>query len=193
MDETYPSDRIRWEGDSLEALHSAQKGILPDYDRPVTLRAIWMYSPTDYWKTLVDWWKYDDLIIVEHDIMPTAAHLDSLLQCDYPACTVPYMLDGQDRSSLFEFHDGTNRQYGMRAIPAFCDGSGIGLARLRLDAQEVVNIAAQPYGGHWSLNDYWISEELRRAGIPWHVHLPGVRHRDYEWPVGLQGVKDVRL
>lgn len=164
----------RWQVESIDALDRTH---FPYTVEPVV-------KDDDYWLTLMSYWNRDDLLIVEQDIMPTADHIEGLLSCPYDACTVPYYL-AEDRLSIFRFigreNAPQNAHYRPEDRPDFCEGSSIGLVKLTRHAQSHVRLHAQPYLRHWSMNDFWISRELWNAKIPWHVHYPGVRHRDMDW------------
>lgn len=51
---------------------------------------------TTYDDALRRWWGYDDLLVVEHDMEPSAVVLDGLRRCPHPLCAIAYALPAPD-------------------------------------------------------------------------------------------------
>lgn len=128
-------------------------------------------------------WGQDDLIILEHDVVPTWGHFMQLAACPYPLCTVAYPLnqpqpDGSYHGELVQreqMPDGSRRwlPYGQ----TWADYTGLGFVRLRREWMQAHSPGWDP--GRWSDLDARISWWTYRLGFRWHVHYPVCRHSHY--------------
>lgn len=147
---------------------------------PFTVRDVPCMAATDYSEALADsWYGHDSLIVVEHDIVPTAAALSGLLECLIPVCVVAYRLHPlttrlsepvfahrlQDAGWYRWVTEGEDR----------ADRIGLGLVRFRPRAR--MRVEPRRFAGvEWVRLDDELSQLLEGQGLTAHVHWPAVRH-----------------
>ena len=148
-------------------------------------------EPDHYWQHMKRIWGEGDLIIIEQDIVPTQDHLTKLAQCGFPACTVPYMVNGHwstgrsvyersdaygptGRINLGELQPVYTEWYTDKLVPV----SGLGLVKISKELQDKLPIENYPIPNHhWSYLDTWISAYMNvMLGLEWHTHYPTVTH-----------------
>lgn len=122
-------------------------------------------SDFDYWRGLWRLWPQPHtLILVEHDIEVTDAHVAALLDCPWPLC-----------SWLYELHmpSGCPRGgWAQRGISGdWADRSGIGLVKVGPEAR-VGPLRREP----WARVELAVEAAVKR---PWHVHGPEVPHHHW--------------
>ena len=128
-------------------------------------------------------WGHDDLIILEQDIVPSWGHLQNLIACPYPLCTVAYPLNqpmapGQFHGELVQRNyraDGS--RYWIPYGTEWADLTGLGFVRIRQAWQWAHPPAWQ--AGVWSDLDARISWWTYQQKIRWHVHYPLARHHHF--------------
>lgn len=132
-----------------------------------------------YWHALAeDWDKGDNLVIIEHDMVPNVAHMQAFESCHYPFCTVPYKMPNGNWSLFMMDLNHMVGDYPL-VIPynmpvKWIEGSAIGLVRITKMGQKLIDLPRH-LQQHWSLIDVWLSYQMKQtADIMWHVHYPPV-------------------
>lgn len=118
------------------------------------------------------------LIIVEHDMLPTARALNELVECSEPICIVAYRLRSKDAQQAHRVLDpdgeeesiiGHKRYRWIGQGDTHADLWGLGCVRVR-------GTEPWPLGNHpaeWHMLDTVLSYKLGPA----HVHWPEIAHR----------------
>lgn len=136
-----------------------------------------------YEQVVLAHWGQQDLIILEHDVVPTWGHLIHLTTCPYPLCTVAYPLNqpmgpGQFHGELVQRTQLPNgRRRWLPYGTPWADYTGLGLVRFRQAWMQSHVPSWAP--GQWSDLDARISWWTHRLHMRWHVHYPLVRHHHY--------------
>jgi hypothetical protein len=137
-------------------------------------------------KSLYEWWAYpEDIIVMEHDVVPTMPMLFSMLNCTRPACTQTYR--------LYKASTNLDREvYGHRILTfkddlRFCEiGEKIEFAdaaslcftkfsagfRAKLDREAIFRDKTTDLVNL----DHKISLAAIAAGLKFHVHTPEMKH-----------------
>ena len=136
-------------------------------------------NPDGYYNFLSRYWGKETLVNIEQDIVPTNKHIENLLACSYPACTVPYQLTS-GWSVWRGRYDALDQLAEMirynPPFPEYVECSGLGLVKINTNLQKLIPLDDV----HWSLIDMQISQHMQqRLGIRWHVHTPSVKHNHY--------------
>ena len=147
-----------------------------------------------YWEALATRWGEGDIIIIEQDIVPMYDHLHQLATCGFPACTVPYRLNGHMSVGKSEYEDTlfvgptgptalgilqpVRTDWYDTPVPRTVEVSSLGLVKISKELQDRININLYPVPDHhWSLLDTWLSGYMDvLLGVNWHVHTPLVKH-----------------
>ena len=132
-----------------------------------------------YWMALARGWGVSKLINVEQDIVVEESQARGLDGCRADACAIPYRL----KTGEWSVYEVTPDDNGAGIINyyqtpgAWAGGSGLGLVKLSPKAQRAIPLNLYPYMelSWWGL-DVWISREMMRRGIRWHVHNDTARH-----------------
>ena len=136
--------------------------------------------PTDYGDALAAvWGRGWDVLVVEHDVIPTLDAVHQLLTCTGPVCAAAYplhplttRLDGSVWSP--KSWDGHHYQW-VESGADHADTFGLGCTLIRGRLQQLLP-ADQWRGQPWIMLDTVLSELTRARGVPVHVHWPSVRH-----------------
>lgn len=125
-------------------------------------------DPYAYGKLLAELWNHDtDLVMVEHDMVPTAAQIRGLLDCSGLWCSHPYHV-GSGRYTqglgLCKFSHVLQRNLPMAGYLAAMSARG------------------EAYRMHWAGLNESIERALTRRKIIMHLHESAVEHLHY--PVG---------
>lgn len=95
----------------------------------------------EYYSMLRDYWGFDDLLLLEMDIVPTYKQLTDIENCPFGCCTFNYTIPtGKDGRYI---HICRNTHSGYRELPdssGYCDTSGMGFTRLSLKMQSEIPI-----------------------------------------------------
>jgi hypothetical protein len=132
-------------------------GFLRDETRAAVPYAkfVQMVDDQSYWRLLCRYWKLGQtFIIVEHDISPTRAQIDTLWACPQEWCAYEYQKNGMTITAL-----------GCTKFDSALLGRTVGLPDAILDTHR-----------HWQSLDAMIVSELHRRGAKEHVHQPAVLH-----------------
>lgn len=130
------------------------------------------------------WCTVEDLVVVEHDIVPTAAALASFDTCEHPLCAVAYLIHRDTLGPLtggpvYVHRAGIAGQLEwIREGDLWADRVGLGLTRIRWEARA---LAGWPDDRAGQLTYENLDEQLSgwladRLGTRWHVHWPAVEH-----------------
>lgn len=119
-----------------------------------------------YWKTLANLWGCDDdLVVVEHDVIVTAAILDGFKNCPEPWCTQALGRHSNPDNPLLHHLGCTRfRQELLTAEPDCIDQAGL------------FTNGMPPK--HWAHLDVAVYETLTRRGYRPHCHWPPAIHLD---------------
>ena len=157
------------------------------YRYPTYSRLTTTADDQSYWKVLMEYWGKDDLIHFQQDIVPTMGMIESLAACLSPVCTYPHKL--RSGYGLYEPKYGPTWEYlpeRMELVDPdpynpYVGGSGMALVKISREVQQRIPLGNYDVNNqHWSLIDSWISGYMyRRLNLPWHVHLPEVRHNHF--------------
>lgn len=175
-------------------------------------------APTTYWYGMRNLWGTDTIVNIEQDIVPSEAHIESLINCPEPACTIPYrftdeswsvgtwitpdpdnwMVDTYDaetlsRDNLARYNQPLpgNFQFYADPLPEYAEFSGIGLVKLGLRVQDAIDPYTRPTDG-WSDIDRWLSQQMVKQGFRWHVHRGSVKHIHIANPIWNVGTAAAR-
>lgn len=161
---------------------------------------------TRYESLMKTFWGREDVIIVEHDIVPTEAMIDALADCPWPWCAQAYMLHPNPaHQTLIQRLDAQGLPWretlpGRRLLalrspvwphrngpddaPQFC-GPGdewadrVGLGLTKFTARACRRIPPEWPPGSWRDLDTRLSDWLVRYGVRWHLHEPEADHHHY--------------
>ena len=120
-----------------------------------------MLDTHSYWRLLCLYWKLGSFIVVEQDVVPTRAQIDTLWACPQEWCAHRYQMDGIVESGLgcTKFHSSLLERTA-------------GLPDAIIDEHR-----------HWQSLDAMVIGELHRRGFVEHIHEPAVLHlHDYKPP-----------
>lgn len=143
-----------------------------------------------YWKILSKYWTKDDILIQEHDVLPTQEQLKEILNCPYKDCVFLYDTD----LKLPEFNRNTSAWnykdlsldwsngiisnnimfYNPADIPEFTQGSTFGFIKISKERQLAVPFD-KPIEWHRGLDSY-TSYISAQKGFKLHIHK-FVEHR----------------
>jgi len=99
-----------------------------------------------------DNWNKEDLIMLEHDIVPTQEQIDALLNCNYDLCNYSYYIP-----------ISANNGYGLL-------DTGLGLAKFSLNFQRNNNVN-EVFNTNTFINiDAKVNEYLNAHNYKWHNH-----------------------
>lgn len=136
-------------------------------------------------------WGKDDLVIIEHDIVPVLSDVTALLRCPHPVCVSAHYLypvsAGVPHPVLAHRKWVGERIEWIEHEEEWADIVSLGLIKITKDVQEKCDITPLEQG-RWHSIDIRLSDILREAlapsGIgttprPFHVHYPIVEHRHF--------------
>ena len=143
-----------------------------------------------YEHALKNLWKApDDLLIIEHDIIPTMQHLNSFVDCAFRVCAAPYEVINPNRDAFgnknfvhAQFHMSGRREIHFREIEvgdSFCDMTGFGCTYFRAPRVGIDWNQLWPHGmkPSWKNLDGVVMNQVRRHGnVRVHLHWPEVDH-----------------
>lgn len=122
-------------------------------------------DPYAYAHALIEWWRTPaDLVVIEHDIVPTPGMIAGLLACPEPWCGHPYHVgDGRYTYGL-----------GLCKIGRSILDRYPGLAEIALRDHR-----GRPGQVHWRSVNEAIERQLTRYGHRLHRHSPAAAHLHY--------------
>ncbi len=142
----------------------------------------WQYciEDDDYWAFLLRNWGYEDIVIVEQDVVAKRHLVDGLVECPEHVCTYPYRLKA-GQLSVFEITDGDTipfiPQFYEVTPPLYTDGSGLGFIKISKELQKHIPLHTYDVGLYkWWYLDSFISWHLKRLKYKIHVHQHMVQH-----------------
>ena len=140
-------------------------------------------GPYDYWRGFLKHWDSDEVIVnVEHDLEISDEHIDALLDCPHPLCSVPYpchwITTGMTRDVFAVGNDRWHGQFFFGGGEEWANWSAIGLVKIAPEAR------IAPLGmARWARLEIAIEEAIKP---PWHLHwaepygtLPAVTHHHW--------------
>ncbi len=166
------------------------------------LGPLWFYECVD--KTTYDKWflvKYmstaqtgNDLLIVEHDNVPTPHMVNELETCPHPICVQDYNYsDGLSVHRLVLENRAIDRIVGDE----WCDLYGFGVVRFKLGFLQAHSWSIDDIGYQSALEglslDSRFSYWTYKQGFKAHVHYPTSKHnhgRQVGWYGGIQSITD---
>lgn len=154
-----------------------------------------------YWKILSKYWGKDDILIQEHDVLPTEEQLNEIINCKYKDCVFLYDTDlhlpnFNNKTSAWNYRDlSLNWQQGILADNIefynpknpmeFTQGATFGFIKISKEKQLAIDFS-QPIEWHRGLDSY-TSYVSAQKGFKMHVHKY-VEHRhtvDYRKLMGI--------
>lgn len=139
-------------------------------------------SPDAYYRALCAWWaEADNLVIVEHDILPADGVIEEMLDCHAPWCSSPYSLGGVT-FGVYMTLDGTTSELCADANAYCTDALGCTKFSAQLSAALPTLIVESGIFNQqigwvprvWQLNDARVSGMLRLSGLTPHLHAPSI-------------------
>ena len=167
--EKRPEDQV----ETLAAVESLRRKY-EVVSRPTTADDNYSYS-----RILAEYWGKDDLVHFQQDVVPTAAMIQSLIDCPYEACTYPHALHTGFGLWAPGYTDGVldKMTWYYPPFPSRVECSGMALCKFSKELQQLIPLGDE----HWSMIDTriscWMDQALHRM---WHVHLPEVKH-NHHW------------
>ncbi len=150
-------------------------------------------NPGEYEMFLNKWWNKEDIIILEHDIVPSELDLEELIKCKYDICAYNYYL--YQCSTYLKENVLAHRNKEKKWITEkddFADLVGFGFIKISLRVQKqidlinIVNDARQRRYINYTkvlknqsagiTADSTISEEFVRLKEKIHIHKKILRH-----------------
>jgi len=105
-----------------------------------------------YPQFIKDNWNREDIILLEHDIVPTQEQIDTLLNCKEELCNYSYYIP-----------ISANKDYGLL-------DTGLGLAKFSLNFQKNHNVN-EIFNTNTFINiDAKVNEYLNAHNLKWHNH-----------------------
>jgi hypothetical protein len=151
-----------------------------------------MIDKTDYWRFLLEFWGKDELIVVEQDISVSVERINDLLICQQKLCSAPYRLKPpfphwsvwKANSDIFpvDVVNYNEQVEGMKELPEYSDGSGLGLTKLCACIQVKIPLHeydASTYG--YGYIDSWISWYAQKINQSFHIHSPVDHNRNVDF------------
>ena len=137
-----------------------------------------------YFETIKKYWKKKEIIIVEHDLVPTKEQILNLIYCKEPFCSYPYFLDyKRKRLSISQLNynpminDYSISEYPKGIFPEYADANGIGVSKISLPFQYKINIEKYDVEKYkWTYIDTFLSKEMAKINQRWHLHYPVLEH-----------------
>jgi len=143
---------------------------------------------SDYEDKFRELWGKDDLIIWEHDIVPTMEAIIRLAECEYDLCVndYPFWRLGYQpiygkpaplkyRSSCRNVAEDGSRQ---DSVDEWADYVGFGLTKINRKFQ-VEHELGMVHEDRWDNLDTRFCRWTYSLGYRWHVHRPMVKHNHY--------------
>jgi hypothetical protein len=141
---------------------------------------------SDYERKFRQLWGKDDLIVVEHDVVPTMEGLVRLAECPHDLCARVYRF-------YLASHDEPDKLLGFNMCRVLMPGGsqgyvadgeteadfvGFGMTRISMRFQVAHPVLDFPWGG-WGNLDSRFCEWTCGMGLKWHVHWPCAKHNHY--------------
>lgn len=140
------------------------------------VRPHWCYEDVDYALGLRSVWNDpDDLVIIEHDIVPSPTQVNELLECNNSLCCFAYYLAPHFTGNIKPIFAQSNDGVAIEKGDSYCLSSGLGFVKIAPFIRERTELP--PIEG-WVHFDMAVNRTIRKAfkDISWHVHWPPVRH-----------------
>ena len=154
---------------------------------PEIPRVDWLcVKPFDYHEGLVTAWQSPgDLIVIEHDNVPTLDQISDMLRCNEACCTTPYWVGppstGQTGSivsvnslnnpPITSISRSGHQPNGYTMVRA--DHSSIGCIKLSAAWRRLVGLPTREV---WFAVENSVNIRVAESGQTWHVHWPMCRH-----------------
>jgi len=136
----------------------------------------------DYENGFRSLWGEDDLIILEHDVVPTLDALLALADCGRDLCAQAYQF-------YFRSNDAPGEMLGFNMCRVVLPGGAQGYVPDGADQADFVGFGMTKIARHFQVNnrldlpagrwgdlDSRFCEWVRGRGFTWHVHWPYVKH-----------------
>lgn len=125
-------------------------------------------------------WGKDDIVILEHDLVPTLEMLNALIACKHPFICGQYYLihpvsTHLEKSGACQYnYDRNLNPVSMEGKPDFCDATGFGFTKIPLRVQLKVPMTL----GTWiALDSRFMTKAYKVLGANMvHIHYPEVKH-----------------
>ncbi len=155
-------------------------------------------QPSEYELFINEYWQQDDIIILEHDLVPTEKDLEELIKCKYYICSFNYYL--YQCSTLLKYPVIANRKIiyinnlinyeWIKETDDFCDLSSLGFIKInkeiqyRIDLKEIINNSIKRKNIKYDNSiqssginfDYNLSNEFFKLNKPIHIHHKLIKH-----------------
>jgi hypothetical protein len=114
-------------------------------------------GPEGYDDFLLEYWGKDDLIIVEQDIVPSLAQVESMIHCSEPWCAYRYQ---------FHYIELPNKP----KLQPYYLATGFGFTKIALNVQTVIPSSSWYKKGDWRDLDSRVVDRIIKAGFSQHLH-----------------------
>jgi len=130
----------------------------------------------DYYNFLCEYWRKDDLIIWEHDIVADYEDINELINCKYNLCSLNYFNITNTKSMHRVMINGDiNKRRGITENDNFADFTGFGFIKINKNIQERINIAELKRKS-WTALDTDFSYQMIENNIQAHIHHKILKH-----------------
>lgn len=151
--------------------------------------------PSEYEKAILKYWGRDDLLVIEHDIVPTLGAVKQMETCpsmlcanDYPFHRIDASQQPYTRSScrVVVYEGDHEHEHRIDTETAWADFVGLGFTRFRKPFMKAIKPGWK--SGTWIDLDtrisHWTHEEIHTK---WHVHRPALMHNHpHQYQMQLQ-------
>jgi hypothetical protein len=131
----------------------------------------------EYVRVLRENWLREELVIIEHDVVPTIDMVNWLIKCDHSICAQAFYLYPKStnlKEPVIAHRDASERwiKQGVAYAPYW----SLGATKITLLAQKVADLTRldELPRGKWL--DGWLSEKCAAAGLFAHIHYPVAKH-----------------
>ena len=140
--------------------------------------------PSEYEKAVLSSWGKDDLLVIEHDIVPTLQAILQIEYCKYPICANDYPFHRIDASQkpytrsscrVVIYDNKVGHEHRIDSTDDWADFVGLGFTRFRKKFMKKNKPGWKD--GTWIDLDTRISHWTHEiVNMQWHIHRPPLMH-----------------